>query len=305
MYFIKEKINVKQKYENWGLRFSTFSNVLFVIFEFGVSYLSNSQAVLIDGLFDGGETVLLFFSLWLIKYLYKPINEKRPIGYSNLEPFYMIMKGLLFFLIAALMAASSIRSLFTGGYAVRLDYVFYFEMCAGVYGFFAYLLLRRINRRAKSQILDLEIKEWIFDIIGSLSTGLGFFIALLTQFTRFRWLSRYFDQILTIGMAAYILPTPFKAMKSGFQELFFLSPGEDILNRVKSIAVQVAVSHGISEKQLDFDVVKTGRRLWISIYIEPEGDFIDVRLLRQLRTELEHRYAALADIIDVDMIPDI
>ncbi len=305
MYFLKEKLNVKQKYEKRGLWFSTFSNVLFVIFEFGISYLSNSRAVLIDGMFDGGETILLAFSLWLTKYLYKPINEKRPIGYSNLEPFYMILKGLLFFLIAVMMVFSSVRSFFTGGYSVNLDYVFYFEMCAGGYGLFAYLLLRRINRKARSQILELEIKEWMFDIVGSLGTGLGFFIALLAQFTPFRASAHYFDQILTIAMAIYILPTPFKAMKSGFQELFFLSPGEKILQQVKTIAVRVAAEHGIDEAQLDFDVVKTGRRLWISVYIEPRGDYIDVQLLRQLHTELERQYVSLADIIDVDMIPDI
>lgn len=305
MYILKEKLSIKRKNENYGLWFSTLSNILFVLLEFGISYLSNSRAVLIDALFDCGETVLLLFSLRLLRYLYKPINERRPIGYSNLEPFYMILKGLLFFVIAFLMVASSVHSLFTGGYTVKLDYVFWFELLAGIFGFFALRVLKYFNQKAESQILNLEIKEWVFDIVVSLGTGAGFLAAMLTQHTSLNSFSRYFDQIVTIVMALYMLPTPFKAMRSGFKDLFFLSPGERILEQVKEIAAQVAAAYAISEEQLDFDVVKAGRRLWISVYIEPRTELIDVALYRKLHSELERRYASLADIVDVDIIPDI
>jgi cation diffusion facilitator family transporter len=305
MFLLKERIRVKQKNETIGLRFSTYSNLLFIVLELWISYISNSKAVLIDGLFDACETVLLVFSIRIMKYLYKPISEKRPIGYSSLEPFYMILKGLLFCGIAVMMAFNSIESFFSGGYRVNMNIVFYFELFAGLYGIAAYIILRRLNAKAKSQILMLEIKEWNLDIFASLGTGIAFLIALLTRLTPVSFLSNYFDQIVTLAMVVYILPTPLRAMKSGFQELFFLSPSDEILEKVKSTAVEVAGAHGIAEKMLDFDVVKTGRRLWISVYIAPDDKTVDVGLLRRIHAELEVRYAALADIVDIDVIPDI
>lgn len=295
---------LKQKYENIGLKFSICSNLLFVVLEIWISYLSNSKAVLIDGLFDGCEAVLLLFSIRLMRYLYKPISEKRPIGYSNLEPFYMILKGFLFFVIAAMMALNSVSSFLSGGYEVNMNIVFYFELFAGIYGIAAYIVLKRLNSSAKSKILDLEIKEWMLDIFTSLGTGVAFFAAFLTRFTSFSILSKYADQIVTLAMVVYILPTPLKAIKSGFQELFFLSPSEDILQRVKTIAGDVAETYGISKDQLDFDVVKTGRRLWISVYIEMKENYVEVNLFKDIHAELEEKYAALADIVDVDVIPD-
>lgn len=296
---------LKQKYENMGLKFSVGSNLLFVVLELWISYLSNSKAVLIDGLFDGCEAILLLFSIRLMRYLYKPISEKRPIGYSNLEPFYMILKGLLFFVIAVMMAINSVSSFFSGGYEVNMNIVFYFEIFAGGYGIIAYLILMRLNAKAKSKILDLEIKEWILDIFTSLGTGIAFLTAFLIRFTYFSFLSRYFDQIITFAMVVYILPTPMKAIKSGFQELFFLSPSEEMLQKVKNIAGDITETYGISKDRLDFDVVKTGRRLWISVYIEINEKYIEVSLLKNIHAELEQKYAVLADIIDVDVIPDI
>ena len=302
----KDKLSTKQKSERFGIQFSVVSNIFFVAFELWISCLSNSRAVLIDGVFDGCETLLLLFSLWLMKYLYQPISEKRPIGYSNLEPFYMILKGLLFFVVAIMMAVSSISSLFTGGYSVNINYVFFFEMIAAAYGVAAYFVLRRINEKAKSQILDLEIKEWQLDVFSSFGTGVAFLIAFLAQFAAaLNFLPKYCDQIITLAIVAYTLPTPLKAVKSGFEELFFLSPRKEILEQVKSAAVKVTGAYGISQDRLDFDVVKTGRRLWISIYIEPGENYIDVKLYRKIHAELEAQYVSLADMVDIDVIPDI
>lgn len=297
-------ILLKRKSENFGLKFSICSNILFTVLEIWISYLSNSKAVLIDGLFDGCEAILLLFSIQLMRYLYQPISEKRPIGYSNLEPFYMILKGLLFFVIAVMMVCNSISSFFSGGYDVNMDVVFYFEIFAGVYGIAAYIILKRLNSQAQSKILDLEIKEWMLDIFTSIGIGIAFLAAFLTRFTSLNFLSRYFDQIITLAMVLYILPTPLKAIKSGIKELFFLSPSEDILQKVKNIAGDVIDTYGISRDQLDFDVVKTGRRLWISVYIEIQDQYIEVSLFKNIHAELELRYASLADIIDVDIIPD-
>lgn len=296
---------LKQKSENTGLRFSTYSNMLFIALELWISVLSNSRAVLIDGLFDGCETILLIFSIRLMKYLYKPISEKRPIGYSNLEPFYMILKGFLFFVIALLMAASAAGSFVSGGYYVNMDVVFYFEIFAGAYGLFAYFVLKRLNATAKSQILALEIKEWALDIFSSFGTGVAFLLAFLIRFTPLAFLSKYFDQIITLAMVVYILPTPLKAIRKGFKDLFFLSPGEATLDKVKTDACDVIEANGLSKDQLDFDVVKTGRRLWISIYIEVKDEYVDVNLFKDIHAALEKKYANLADMVDLDIIPDI
>lgn len=301
----KNELNTKRKSERLGILLSMLSNVFFVTLELWISYLSHSQAVLIDGIFDGCETLLLIFSLWLMKYLYQPISEKRPIGYSNLEPFYMILKGLLFFIVAVMMAVSSIRSLFTEGNQVNINFVFDFEMIAAAYGVAAYFILRRINKKARSQILYLEVKEWGFDIFSSLGTGVAFLLAYWAQFSPLRFLATYCDPIIALVVVAYTLPVPLKAVKSGFEELFFLSPKEEIIEKVKAVGVQVAGDHGIQEDRLDFDVVKTGRRLWISIYIRIDEDFIDVSLFRTIHAELVSRYAPLADMVDVDVIPDI
>jgi predicted Co/Zn/Cd cation transporter (cation efflux family) len=299
-----KNIELKQKAENLGLKISVCSNIMFVCLELYISYFSNSKAVLLDGLFDCSQAVLLVVSIKLMKLLYKPVTEKRPFGYSNLEPFYMIMKGLIFGVITVMLVITSIVSLISGGYEVNFGIVFYFEIFAGLYGMVILLFMKHLSKNANSPILALEIKEWSFDTIGSLGLGAAFLLAITLKSTQFSFLSRYFDQMMMLVLAVYILPTPIKAIGSGVRELFFLSPTEEVLCEVKKSAYEVADLYGLKKENLDFDVVKTGRRLWISIYITIDSEFIEVAQLRKFQAELMKRYAVLSDIIDVDIIPD-
>ena len=305
MRLAKEKIALKQKAEQMGLLVSVCANLLFVALELYVAYISHSRAVLLDGLFDACETVLLLVSMRLMKLLYSPISERRPVGYSNLEPLYMIMKGLIFCVIAVMMIVSSAVTLLSGGYTVAVGTVFYFEIFAGFSSLMVFVCMRYINRKVCSPVLSLEIKEWSLDAIGSFGVGAAFLLTMFTHDTPLAVFSQYFDQIIMVVMALYILPTPVRAMRMGFRELFFLSPSEEVFEQVKADAYEVAAGYGFIPEQLDFDVVKTGRRLWVSIYITLHAPSVELRILRDMQTQLELRYIALADILDVDVIPEI
>ena len=301
----KEKIKIKQKAEKLGLLLSVCANAAFIVIELFVAYFSNSKAVLLDGLFDAFESALLLVSMRAMKLLYQPNSEKRPVGYSNLEPLYMIMKGLIFCVITVMMIVSSASTFLSGGYEVKTGIVFYFEISAGVISLAVFFVMRYINRQANSPVLALEIKEWKLDAAGSFGVGFAFLLAILAHATPLSFLSRYFDQIIMIILALYTLPTPVRAMRSGFRDLFFLSPGDKVLSRVKSEAYEVAALHGFAGDQLDFDVAKIGRRLWVSIYITVTEPTVDLQTFRDIQFELETRYISLADILDVDVIPEL
>lgn len=59
---------------------SLYANLMFVVVELVMAIVTGSQAVLLDGVYDGIEFVMLLPSIFLIPLLYKPSNEKYPFG---------------------------------------------------------------------------------------------------------------------------------------------------------------------------------------------------------------------------------
>ena len=75
------KRNSKSKKEKKAMTVSLYANLLFVVIELVMAVYTGSQAVLLDGVYDGVEFVMLLPSVFLIPFLYKPSNEKYPFGH--------------------------------------------------------------------------------------------------------------------------------------------------------------------------------------------------------------------------------
>ena len=74
-------MNEKQKYEKIILRISLYAGMAFVVVELLMSLWSNSQAILMDAVFDAAELIVIGLSLFLTPLFYQPVSEKKPYGY--------------------------------------------------------------------------------------------------------------------------------------------------------------------------------------------------------------------------------
>lgn len=72
-------MNEKQKYEKIILKISLYAGMAFVVVELLMSLWSNSQAILMDAVFDAAELVVIGLSLFLTPLFYQPVSEKKPL----------------------------------------------------------------------------------------------------------------------------------------------------------------------------------------------------------------------------------
>ena len=85
-------MNEKQKYEKIILKISLYAGMAFVVVELLMSLWSNSQAILMDAVFDAAELIVIGLSLFLTPLFYQPVSEKKPYGYSQFESVFIIVK---------------------------------------------------------------------------------------------------------------------------------------------------------------------------------------------------------------------
>ena len=111
------------KREKKAMSVSLYANLMFVVVELVMAIVTGSQAVLLDGVYDGIEFVMLLPSIFLIPLLYKPSNEKYPFGHMQMETVFIVVKGITMITVTVGLITNSINILFHGGRTVDFGVV--------------------------------------------------------------------------------------------------------------------------------------------------------------------------------------
>ena len=294
---------LEEKKEQVALKISLGAGILFVLVELLVAILSKSQAVLMDSVYDTSELVMILFSLKLVPLLYKPVSEKQPYGYSQVESLFIAIKGFVLVSVTVALIVNNVQIMFHGGRDVQFLPIAYFELFATVLGGAVMLILRRMNRLANSPILRTEIMEWTIDAVASFGMALAFFLPALIHHP---WLERmlpYLDQVIAIFLSFFVLPLPIRAVVTAMRDIFLMAPEEETMRIIKEKCEPILTYYGLEEAT--YDVVSTGRKVWISIYILPMDEFISVTLYSKVQDLLEVSLAEEFNDFYIELLPDI
>ena len=85
----------KYKTENKILRLSLTGTIIFTVVEVIAAFFLGSKTVIADGIFDLFDLLLLLPMFILVPFLYKPVSEKKPYGFSQIESLLVLIKYLI------------------------------------------------------------------------------------------------------------------------------------------------------------------------------------------------------------------
>ena len=84
----KEKLTIEKRI----LQLSFFGSVLFIVAEGVMAWFTHSHSLWTDCLFDAADLVMIGPFLVLVPLLYKPVTEKHPYGYAQVESLFLLVK---------------------------------------------------------------------------------------------------------------------------------------------------------------------------------------------------------------------
>lgn len=258
--------------EKTALNLSLFGGAIFVLAEVAMSVYTHSQAVLLDAIYDTIELLMILLSLSIIPLLYKPSSEKRPFGYLQVESLFVVIKGFIMVAVTIGLILNNIGLVLHGGRNIAFTKISYFELFAFLLSVIIIFLLSLLNRKMTSPLVTLEIQEWKIDAVASLGMAAAFFLPV--AFPIPDSLAPYLDQIIAIILSIFMLPTPIKSVITGLRDLFLLAPEEETVNEIKNLITPILSKNGYDK--LYFDIVRTGRKLWISVYITFDHDLVSI-----------------------------
>ena len=269
------------------LLLSFLSGVGFVIVELIYAIYSHSQSTLMDALYDASELVFIILLLFLTPLFHRPISEKHPYGFFQVESFFILIKNIMITSVTVSVLTSVIEKLLSGGNAIDKGQVSLFQLMLGLASLIILLIMKWMSRKISSPTVKAEILGWKLDVAYSLGMSLAFFIAVQLQNTSLGFLSPYFDQIIAIVVMIFMVPETIKMLVSAFRELFLFSPEQKTVDRIKEISGKILENYSFTP--VFYDISRTGRKMWVSIYFQVEMDSICVKYIQEANKSLNEK----------------
>jgi predicted Co/Zn/Cd cation transporter (cation efflux family) len=276
--------------------------VLFIVAEGIMALITSSQSILMDTVYGAADFLTVIISIRIIPLLYKPTTEKHPFGYSQTESIFIMIKGSMLTAVTVGLVLNNIQIMLKGGNSVPFTSIAIFELAAAFVCILILAVLVRMNRNVDSAIVKAEIGSWVIDSVASIGLAIAFILPAVIHTAWIEQLTPYLDQIVAITLSVMILPMPVKTAISGVRDLFLFAPDEDTVARIKEVGQQVLSDHQF--EQTIYDIVKTGRKIWISIYFECSEDMISVALIKQARNKIEEELKKEFPDLYVELIPE-
>ncbi len=253
------------KGERRAILLSVWGNLIAALLGLFFAFVTNSEAILIDGIYSLINLVVALVGLKISEMVQRPDDELYPFGYVVYEPILNLTKGLLILLVTIFALFTASTELLSGGRPVN-------ALGACIYAMLATLLcgavtfyLRRQSGLIKSPIVAVDVKNWWIDTLISAGVAIAFFIAIVIEKTPYASLTPYVDPVVVIVLVLAMLPVPWHIIRENWAQIVSRAVDPECLAEVEKQLDKVRTEIPWRDQYLR--VLRMGRLLYVHMYI--------------------------------------
>lgn len=291
---------ISERKEKTILRLSFVAGLAFALAELIFAIYSHSQSALTDAVYDASELVFIALLLFLTPLFHKPVSEKHPYGYFQVESIFLIVKGVMMLSVTLGVGVEVIESALSGGNPVDDLQVSLFQLCLGAASVVIYVIMRGVNKNSSSPTVEAELLGWRLDIGYSLGMSLAFFASSFLVKTPLAFIAPYFDQIIAVLVMVFMLPESVKMLWSSVRDIFLFSPDEELVEQIKQTCTESLEHYAFSP--VFFDITRTGRHLWVAVYFKVSSDTLAVEQLKKATEEVNQKISSQMEECTCELI---
>ncbi|TVP56951.1 MAG: cation transporter [Halomonadaceae bacterium] len=234
----------------------------------GISFalLSNSQAILLDGLFNLIYVIIAVITVRVSRLVTLPDSDKYPYGYAYFESLVNAGRGLVILGVSLLALGDSLLSLFSGGREVSAGMAIGYSVFATVTCTGTVLLLRRAHRRVPGPLLAADVENWLINALISTTVLLAFCTVPVLHYLEWHTAARYVDPVLVTLVVLFCLGVPVRMASVSIKELLNRAPPRQVREPVQQVVSALLAEHAVVGHRLR--MVRPGRTLYIVLYLE-------------------------------------
>jgi len=261
---------------------------------------SDSSVILLDGMFNLISAIMSFFSIEILRLVSGKETREYPLGYFAFESLFVLIKGASIMILLLMALYSAIKKLVTGGGEPALGLMTVYVVLAVLGCLVLYILARRGFKKTGSEILEAEKQSWFINMVVSAAIGIAFGVTMLLQQTSFGWIAKYVDQILVIIFSIIFFKDPIILMKKGLKELLLAAPQREFAAPFEEKILPLKEELGANK--LALEILKTGRRIWLTVKVDPKEATINVDEFMKVREKISGIAQKVYENTDTEVI---
>lgn len=197
--------------EKLALTVSLVSGILFLSVELMAAWITRSQGVWADSIYDLGETAFLALFTFLLVFLKE--KEKR----DQVRQIFTVSKNALLAVLLLALIWENLRVLLSGGHVIDPHQVWGMEIGLCLLAAVVTLLLAVLARGASSAAVRSEVMCWAIDVAGCAGMILAY--GLCARFgDQIPWLTRYADSLIAVLLSVPALVGVLRMLRDNLAE---------------------------------------------------------------------------------------
>ena len=293
----------KLKTERKILNLSLTGSIIFLLAEIFFAFYTGSKAVLMDCVYDIADLVMIGPFIVLVPLLYKPMTERKPYGFAQVESLFVLIKYCILLGVDVVLVLNCVKTILSGGNEVDANVLAVFELAVSAGCVIMYLILTRFQKKYSSPSIKAELFIWKLDALSTLGVGCAFVLNLILMRTSLSFICPYVDPGIAIILAIVLIKEPIEMILDSLRSLVLFAPDKEIKEKIEEISKAELSAEGCEITTIE--VIKTGRKIWAEIYFLPAGNTIDLVRLKALDRRINETAKAEFDSVYIDLLPDM
>ena len=276
--------------EQSALKFSITLTVILGVLGVASGLVTNSQAIIFDGMYSFVDVVPTVVSLLVVKLIARGTTHRFQYGFWHLEPLVAVLRDAILAMACVYAGIDAINTLASGGHEVEYGRAAAWAGILCVIGLTMTLLLTRRAKALQSPMLKVDARSWLVSACLSLGLLIGFAMATALAGTRFQDWIPYLDAIALLTMALIMLPMPLIGLWRSMSDVLQVAPNE-LDARVHAVMDSVVKERQFLEYSSYIAKAGRGRFVEIHVLVSPESR-IDIATADAIRSDVSQRLNA-------------
>ncbi|MFC4891756.1 cation diffusion facilitator family transporter [Pseudofrancisella aestuarii] len=261
--------------------------VIYAVFSIVIVYFAQSLTVLLDTGYSIVTVLIYAFSIYVIKKINQPANDRYPYGYYRLEPVFILFESGFVLLIAISVILISIINMITHAIKPNYGFALLSEIVGTVLCIVMFIFVYKKSKVTGSRILAADAELWKADSLLGIGVTLAIFIGFILEYLGYHKLAIYVDPIIAICMGIFIMKNPIKLIMESYSHLLDVAPVEELEIKIFHFAEEIAKKYSIAINQVK--ATQSGRFIFVDIHLNPD-QVLEGKKLSQYKTELKKIY---------------
>ncbi|MEO1090913.1 MAG: cation diffusion facilitator family transporter [Pseudomonadota bacterium] len=251
--------------EKGALRLSATAALLVGTIAIGFSFATDSQAILLDGLFNVTYFLTALLTLKVAELVAKPDDEEYPFGYAYFEPLINGVKGVLLLGISMLALLDSVDALFEGGRMIVVGPAIGYGVFATAVCTTAAVLLHRAHRKTGSPLVGADAANWMVNGAISGAVLLTFATIPLVEAAGWSAVTPYVDPLAVTIVVLISLGVPIRIAWDALKAMLNRAPPATFRTPVV-VTIEAALAD-LPAERVFVRMLRPGRTLYVVVHV--------------------------------------